>query len=148
MAHLGQEREVVGEARLLVPVDIEFGEAVADADRMRGRKAAVRLDQDLEIGPHGRAHLPHILNREILVLPVDMAAPGAGERVELGGREAHRLHFQRPLDPIRDRGAPGPAIGVDAHSLARSAAEEVVDRQPGALADDIPRGDLDRAPRR
>ncbi|HEY8873938.1 MAG TPA: hypothetical protein VIM52_12975 [Stellaceae bacterium] len=31
-AHLGKEGKVVGEARLLVPVDAEFDEALADAD--------------------------------------------------------------------------------------------------------------------
>src|SRR5205823_12940799 len=120
----------------------------ADADSVLRRKPAMRLDEDLEIGAQGRAHRPHIIDREILVLAVDVAAPGSGERVELGGGKAHRLDLTAALDPLFDRRAPGPAIGVDPDALARGAAEEVVDRQPGALADDVPGGDLDRAPRR
>ena len=50
--HLGQEGDVVGKARLLVPVDVELGQPAADADRVLRRKAAMRLDQDLEIRPH------------------------------------------------------------------------------------------------
>src|SRR5437870_8135433 len=106
----------------------------------------MRLDQDLEIWTQSLAHRPDIIDREILVLPVDIAAPGAGERVEFGGGEAHRLDFAGALDALLDRRAPGPAIGIDPDPLARSAAQEVVDRQPGALADDVPGGDLDRAP--
>ncbi|HEY8873939.1 MAG TPA: hypothetical protein VIM52_12980 [Stellaceae bacterium] len=108
----------------------------------------MRLDQYLEIGAERLAHRGDIRNREILVLAVDMAAPRAGEWVELGGGEAHRLDLPAALHPLLDRRSPGPAVGVDPHPLARGAAEEVVDRQPGALADDVPRGDLDRAPRR
>src|SRR5438045_3990931 len=108
----------------------------------------MRLDEDLEIGAQGLAHRSDIVDRKILVLAVDIAAPRSRERIEFGGGKAHRLDLAAALDALLDGRAPGPAIGVDAHPLARGAAEEVVDRQPGALSDDVPGGDLDRAPRR
>src|SRR5436190_3651104 len=108
----------------------------------------MRFDEDLEIGAQGLAHRSDIVDRKILVLAVDIAAPRSRKRIEFGGGETHRLDLAAALDALFDRRAPGPTIGVDAHPLARRAAEEVVDRQPGALADDIPRGNLDRAPRR
>ena len=55
-----------------------------------------------------------------------------------------QLRLPAALDPLFDRRAAGPAIGIDAHPLARGAAQQVVDRQPGDLADDVPRRDLDR----
>src|SRR5207237_9439196 len=110
--HRGQQREIVGEARLLVPIDAEFDETLADADRVLRREAAMRLDQDLEIGAQGFPHRPHIIDREILVLAIDITAPRPGEWIELGGAEAHRLALASALYPLPDRRAPAPAIGV------------------------------------
>src|SRR5947209_4408977 len=108
----------------------------------------MRLNEDLEIGAQGLAHRPHVLDREILVFAVDVAAPGSGERIEFGGGKTHRLDLAAALDALFYGRAAGPAIGVNAHPLPRGAAEEVVDRQTGALPDNVPGGDLDRAPRR
>src|SRR5215831_4965146 len=146
--HLGDEVDILRETRLLVPVDAELGEAMPDADRMRRRKPPVRLDQQFEIRPQRLAHRPYIVDCEILVAAVYIAAPGAGERVEFCGGEAHCLHFEPALDPLLDRRPARPAIGINSHALARGAADQVVDRQSGALADDVPGGDLDRTPRR
>jgi hypothetical protein len=132
----------------LVPVDAELGEAVADADRVNRRKAAMRLDQELEIGPQCLAHRPDVVDREILVAPIDKAAPGTGERIEFGGREAHCLDLQPAFDPFLDRRAARPAIGIDPHAFTRRAADQIVDRQSRALTDNVPGGDFDRAPRR
>ena len=106
----------------------------------------MRLDQDLEIGAQGFPHRPHIIDREILVLAIDITAPRPGEWIELGGGEAHRLDLAAALDPLLDCRASGPAIGVDPDALARRSAKEIVDRQTGALSDDVPGGDLDCAP--
>src|SRR5207245_8394531 len=100
----------------------------------------------LEIGPQRLAHRPHIVDREILIAPVDKAAPWAGEGIEFGGGEAHRLDLEPALDPLIDRRPARPAIGVDAHPLARGAADQVVDRQSGALAKNVPGRDLARTP--
>jgi len=94
-----------------------------------------------------RSHT-HRIERSLFVLGGDERSPWTGERVEFGGGKAHRLDLLTALDPLLDRRTPGPAIGVDPDPLARRPAQEVVDRQPGPLADDVPGGDLDRAPRR
>src|SRR6202011_853576 len=89
-----------------------------------------------------------IVDREILVAAVDKAAPRAGEGIEFARSKAHRLDREPALDPLLDRRAARPAIGVYAHPLARGAADQIVDRQSGALAENVPGCDLDRTPRR
>ena len=145
---LSENIELVAEVRRAVPIPIVTGEAMADADRMGRRKPPVGFDQQLEIGPQCLAHRPDIVDREILVAPIDKAAPRARERIELGGRETHFLDLQPAFDPLLDRRPARPAIGIDAHALTRRAADQIVDRQSGALADDVPGRDFDRAPRR
>src|SRR5579884_3265279 len=44
LTDFGQQLDIVGKARLLIPLDPELGEAAADADRMRRRETAMRLD--------------------------------------------------------------------------------------------------------
>src|SRR5258707_137439 len=102
---------------------------MTDAYRMRRRKPPVRLDQELEIGPQRLPHRPDIIDCEILVAAVDVTAPWAGERIELGGGKTHRLDLQPALDAFLDGRSSRPAIGVDAHALARGATDQVVDGQ-------------------
>src|SRR6266853_2017567 len=112
------------------------------------RRCPMRFDQQLEIGTQRLAHRPYIVDGEILVAAVDKTAPWAGERIEFGSGEAHRLDLQPALDPLLDRRSARPAIGVDAHAVARGAADQIVDRQSSTLTEDVPGSDLDCTPRR
>ena len=67
-ADLGNKLYIVGEARLLVPADVIFGDAAADADGMRGRKPAMHLDQQLHVRSERLPHPLHELHGEVFVL--------------------------------------------------------------------------------
>src|SRR5271170_3963813 len=121
---------------------------MTDANRVRRGEAPVRFDQNLEIGAERIAHRPDVIDGEILVPAVDKGAPWARERIEFGSGEAHCLDLQSALDTLLDRRPARPTIGVDAYPLARSAADQVVDRKPRALTENVPGCDLDRTPRR
>ena len=109
----------------------------------------MHLHQQREIRPQRLAHRPHVAHHVLLVLAMDEAAPRPGEWVPFQRGEAHLLHLQRTLDVGLDRlRAVRPPIGIDAHPLARGAAQDVVQRQLRALRHDVPHGDLQRAPRR
>ena len=54
--------EVVGQHRLLQPVDVVFLELAAHLDRDVGAPAHVDVDHDLDVGPDRLAHAPHIVD--------------------------------------------------------------------------------------
>src|SRR5262249_60601059 len=86
------------------------------------RKPPVRLDQQFEIRPQRLAHRPYIVDCEILVAAVYIAAPGAGERVEFCGGGGHFLSFLPPLDPPPRRRPPRPPHGIKSPAPARGGA--------------------------
>ncbi len=147
--HLRHQFDVVAQAGFLVPADIEFGEAPAQPDRVHRRQAPVHLHQQPEFGTQRVAHGAHVADHMVLVLAMDEAAPGAGERVPFQRAVAGFLHGQRPLHIGFDQLGPArPAVRIHLHRRARRPAEQVVERHPRLLGDDIPQRDLDRAPGR
>ena len=80
---------------------------------------------------------------------MDEASARPGERIPFDGSEALLPQLQRALDVGLDRcGTVVPAIGIDTHALARCAAQQIIDRHSGVLANDVPKRDLDGAPGR
>ena len=145
--HLRHQLDVVAQARLLVPANVELGETFADTDRMHRREPAMHFDQQPKLGPQGLTHLPHVPHNVVFVLAMDKIAPGSWERVPFQRGEAHLLHLQRALQVLFDGlAAARPAIGIDLHPLARCATQQVVQRQLRVLGHDVPQCDLDRAP--
>jgi hypothetical protein len=71
---------------------------------MRRGKASVRREQQFEVGTERRAHRADMVDREILVAAIDKGPPRAGERIECGGGETHRLDLQPAFDTFVDRG--------------------------------------------
>ena len=147
--HLRHQLDVVAEARLLVPSDIELREPFADADRMHRREPAMHLHQQPELRPQRLAHLPHVPHDVIFVLTMNEVAPRSRERVPFQRGEAHLLHLQRAFQILFDRlAAARPAVRIHLYPFARCATQQVVQRKPGVLGHDVPQRDLDRAPRR
>ncbi len=148
-ADFGHQLDVVAEAGFLVPADVELGEPLPQPDRVHWREAAVHLDQQAELRAQRFAHRADVADHVVLVLAVDEAAPGAGERVPFQRGEARFLHRQGALDIGLDRVRPArPAVGIGFHPRPRRAAEQIVQRHPRLLGDDVPQRDLDRAPGR
>src|SRR5262249_50283677 len=77
----GDEIDVFGEARFLVPVDAEIGEPATDAERMARGKAAMRLDQEFEFVAERRAHRRHISDRESRRSTKLRQGPGNGSKL-------------------------------------------------------------------
>jgi len=131
----------------LVPEGVVRLYKARDLDGVDGREAAVRLHQDLHVGADGLAHGPHPVRRGLLGPPVDDRAPGAGEGVELEGREPHPDDLGRVFRELVDGPASAPAVGVDLDFVPAGAAQQVVDGLPGGLARDVPEGVLQGADR-
>ena len=144
---LGDQVDVVCQARLLDPEGVEFLDPLGEVDGVVGRQTAVDLHQQVHVGTHGLAHGLHAIHGVVLLRGGDVVAPVALEGIPLHGGEALGLHGQRPLHRLVDAlGAAPPAVGVQADLLAAGAAQQVVHRLAADLTGDVPHGDLDGAP--
>ena len=137
--------QVLGRDGLLEVERAVLLHAVAHADRVGRREAAVDFDQQFDVVAHGFAHGPHLLERQVLGPPVDVdAAVFEGVALERG---------QAPFDVphgVPDRGlgrrAVPAAVGPD--PVPHLASEQLVDGGVEGAALDVPERDLDPADRR
>ena len=145
----------IGRHRLLEPQGIVRLEALGEPDGAGGGHLAVRAEQQVGLVADGLADEPHetlaaveFRERE---LPAIEGRVGT-RRIELDRREA-LLHIldgplRRALGVVVDRvglGGRRVDVGVGADALVDEASEQLVDRLPRRLADDVPAGHLERA---
>jgi hypothetical protein len=94
---LDQSAEVARGHGLLEPEGPTGLHPPGDADRVLRAEPAVHLHEDLHVRAHRVAHGADARDGEVLVLPIDVRAPGAGEGVELERGEAAGDHGARRL---------------------------------------------------
>ncbi len=140
---LRQRVEVVRRHRLFEPGGLERLKIVGEIDSRRGAEAAVHLDQDFDVGPHGGPDGFDQPDRAVLRGAVHLVEART-ERIDLqrlvpAGDDLLRRQVER-LGRAFDR---VPAVRVGLDLVAHRAAEELVDRQADLLSDNVPAGHLD-----
>ncbi len=119
---------------------------VADLDRQGGGHLAVEIEGQFDARPDQFAHLSGAGDEFVDPLRRLVRAPRA-RRAGLEGVEAPRPAqvgepLLRRLARRASRLADAP-VGVDAHAIARRAAEELVDRHPVVFPGDVPQRVID-----
>ena len=109
----------------------------------------MRLDQQFKVWPKNLAHPPDVVDGNVFVGALDRIAARTGERVPFCCGESLFLQGQRAFQIfLQWRGTLRPAIGINPHPLTRRAAQQIIDRQAGVFAQNVPQRDFDRAPGR
>ena len=111
--------------------------------RVHRRQAAVNLDQHVDPVADRLAHHAHPLDRQLLLLARDPAAPATRHRVELQRREPALDDRLRARRQLLQRVHPRPAVGVDSQPIAQRPAEQLVHRHARPLAGQVPERLLD-----
>src|SRR5947209_4507086 len=142
LCHFGQGAEIFRRYRFLDPARLERFQIAADGDGDCRREAAMHLNENLYIGPHGRAYGFHQREGEASFRPGDIKR-ARSERVEFQ-RPVATLHY--PLRGLMERfGSPFnrvPTVSICFDAIAYRASEEPIDRLIKRLAHDVPAGHL------
>ena len=145
-ADLRVRRQVVGGHRVLVGEQVEVLQSPGQADRVGHGEAAVAVDEELHLRPHGLAHGFEVGRRLLGVTVVEVGVPVEAGPVAPAGAS---LQGEVALVPLglrhrrRRLGGGAAEVGVHVDRLAEGAAEQLVDRQARHLALDVPQGDVD-----
>ncbi len=126
--------EIVGDHRLLQPIDVVFLEFPAHLDRGVGVPAHVDVDHDLDVRAERLAHPPDVGKVGVAVVDVrDLHLDGAKSLLdEVPGFFDH---------PVAAEHAPAAAaVGRDLRPVV---APQPMQRHPGALAHRVPQSDVD-----
>jgi hypothetical protein len=138
-----QGGRVLGRDRLLDPARRVRFERDRELGRRVRRETAVHLDHEVDVRADHLADRGHDGDR---ATPVGRADPDArrAERVELHRPIAARHHADRELgDPGRLEVGLVPAVRVGGHAITEPATEELPDRDPEMLADEVEGGDVE-----
>src|SRR5262249_8045254 len=135
---------VLGLARLFEPVGFKLRERVRKIDGVHRRKPPVALDQNVDIRADGVADRAGDLDGAPDVILRDIGSPRARKRIEFQRREAALQDGFRAARLVLGRlHLVAPAVRVDANAHTAGPPEQIIDRLPGHLADDIPQRLLD-----
>ena len=130
-AHIGQPVDVEIRHGLLGKVDIIFEQAANRADRHLGTPTTVGIDAEAHIGSDGRTHRLDPCHIAIWLNP-NFDLHGLEALFHRPGRNRRRLIGRK----ARDRELGG-------HKVAHRAAQELVERQIGHFAQNVPKRHLD-----
>ena len=119
----GERGHVFGPDGLLEPERFIFLDHLRESDGVGGAQPSVDLEQHVNIGADGLAHGADALGSAAEFVHSHIAAPLAGDGVELERREAALNHRPRAGLQFLEVVHLGPAVGVDAEPVAHSPTE-------------------------
>ena len=145
VAHRSQRQRVERTDRILVEVEAVGLERVAEVGRLRRAEHRVRVEDQVDLVTEGVAQrlrgLDRLHDRRLRIPVRERVVVERGERAVAERREALLAPAERVLH--QRFGGVSRQVAVDAHLLARRAAEEVVDRDAEPLPLQIPERDVD-----